>query len=212
MNGIRLRFLTALCLLVCLTATPTIYAQQETETKPAETTQKETAPQTEATQEETASTEWQELKPEDGGFSIELPGKAQHSERVVKPLPKVEVKVNLYLLSVDGGKVAYVVGYHDVQEMPATDEKRREILDGGIKGTMVNVLGKLTSHERGDLDGYKMRTFSYTGVRGQRDIVGDSQLFMVGQRVYQLSIIRLADTKVDEETKKRFFSSFKLGQ
>ena len=55
-----------------------------------------------------------------------------------------------------------------------------------------------------------MRDFAYTGVRGQRDIAGVSKLILVNQRVYQLSIIHLAETSVDQEIQERFFSSFKL--
>ena len=222
MSGIRISVILwapVLCLLISLSVTESSLAQQQKETPATKATKAapDTEKQEQGKQEEqgtkpptTQELTWQTLAPEDSGFSIELPGKAQHAERKLKPLPDMEVDVDMYLLSIERGKVAIVVGYHDVQEMPTTDQKRREILDGGIKGTLVNVLGKLKSHERGEFEGHKMRDFAYTGVRGQRDIAGVSKLILVNQRVYQLSIIHLAETSVDQEIQERFFSSFKL--
>ncbi len=153
---------------------------------------------------------WALLKPHGSGFQTSIPGPARHVPKTLNPLPDMEVKVDMYLVHTNGGEVAFVVGWHDVQEMPESGEKRKEILDGGVKGAMLNVLGKMTSHEHIDIAGNPGRDFSYTGNRNGRDIAGRSHLVLVGRRVFQLSIIRVATVAVDEAVAEKFFSSFEL--
>lgn len=156
------------------------------------------------------TTSWQEFSPQGGGFQILLPGEPRQVSRTITPQPEMEITIQMFIVSLQEGKVALVAGYHDVQEMPTTDAKRKEILDGGIKGTLVNVVGKMISHEELEVDDAPGCRFTYRGTRKGREIAGHSQLVLNGQRVYQLSIIRLATMESDEALYEKFFSSFKL--
>jgi len=152
--------------------------------------------QTDQVQQETGQNEqevlrWKKLKPEDAGFEVQFPGEPQHVPRTVQPRADLKVSVDMYALSLYDGRVAMMVGYHQVQELPKNDAQRKETLDGGIKGTMVNVAGRLTSHEEVTVQGHPARVFTYRGLRGGRQVIGKSQLVLVGQRVYQLTLLGL---------------------
>lgn len=172
-----------------------------------------TGQQESAAQEKQAaeSLEWQIISPTNGGFEVEFPGKPGHVPRTVKPRPDLEITVEMYAASIREGKVAFLVGFHDVQELPATDEKRQEILNGGVRGAMINIKGgELTQHEKVEIEGHPARKFTYHGTRRDREIKGQSRLILVDQRVYQISIISLASQELDPALVDRFFASFHL--
>ena len=163
------------------TETPSLWAQEGSGTQPAAESTTETQPQ--------ETQEWQQLKPEDSGFEIQVPGEPKYIPRdVTNPVGK-PIRVEMYTTTMDKGRAVFLVGYHDVPEMPETEEKRKEILDGGIKGIMLNVVGELKSHEKIEVNENPARRFAYRGTRGGREILGQAQMVLVGQRVYQISLI-----------------------
>jgi hypothetical protein len=153
---------------------------------------------------------WETIRPPDSRCEFRLPGQPRQVARTIRPRPDMELTIQMFVLSLQEGKVALVAGYHDAQEMPTTEAKRKEILDGGIKGTMVNVIGKLKSHEETEIEGAPARRFTWRGIRKGQEIEGHSQLVLSGRRVYQLSVIRLAETEPDDELVRQFFASFRL--
>ena len=92
----------------------------------------------------------------------------------------------------------------------ADDAKRKEILDGGVKGALINVLGKLTSHDKIDVEGNPARHFKYDGTRGKNPVKGISRIVVSGQRVYQMTVIKVANADFDDKIADRFFSSFSI--
>lgn len=192
-------------------AWPQSIVAQETESKQEAVQESAEAPQNQQEQAQEGDTlRWELLQPEGGGFQIKFPGTPRHVPRTVKPRPDMEVEIEMYTHSIREGRVAFLSGFHDVQTMPTTDAKRKEILDGGIKGAMVNVTGELTSHKAVTIGGNPARVFSYRGSRGGREIIGKSQLVLIGQRVIQISVIRLATQELDQVVVDQFFTSFQL--
>ena len=156
--------------------------------------------------------QWTIVSPENSGFQFDAPGQPRHVTRQIKPQPDLEIAVQMYVLSLQEGRVALVAGYHDLPQIPDSVKKQNEVLDGAVKGAVVNVVGELNSSEQLDFDEVPGRRFSYRGTRKGREIEARSQLVLNGKRVYQLSVVHLADAEIDEEIAKRFFASFKLVQ
>ena len=152
---------------------------------------------------------WHSIKSDDGHFQVEMPGDPKISSAVIRPLPEHEVEVHLLTVSVLAGKALFLVGYHDLDFTPQDDKKIKDVLDGGVKGTVLNTLGKLTKHEATTLDKHPGRAFEYAGKRFGAQIRGTSRIYLVGSRIFQLTVLSTPEVDVAREATK-FFDSFKL--
>ncbi len=153
--------------------------------------------------------QWQKVAPEGAGFEVLMPNAPKIAAHKVTPLPEKTITVNLASTSISQGKALFMVAYHDLDFDATNDDKIRDVLDGGIKGSLLNALGKLTKHTRINLGEYPGRHFEYAGNRFGQKIMATSRIFLVGRRVYQTTVIRSPEVDVAAETKK-FFDSFKL--
>lgn len=158
---------------------------------------------------EPADGQWQLFAPASAGFQILMPAKPQVVEHHVRPLRDREVTVHLASASIQQGKAMFMVAYHDLDFDVIDDEKIHDVLDGGVKGSLFNVLGKLSKHERIEFDHHPGRHFEYAGNRFNQPILADSRIYLVGRRVYQVTVIRRPEVDVSAETEK-FVNSFKL--
>ena len=152
---------------------------------------------------------WKKLNPKGSGFTVELPGEAKAQTRTIRPVPDSEVVIHLFTVSGNGGKSVFLVGYHDLEKEPESDEKTKEILTGGVKGSVINALGELSKHEKITLDDFPGRHFEYIGRRFNQKIQATSRIYLVKRRIYQVTVLRDPTVKVDAEIT-RFFESFKL--
>lgn len=152
---------------------------------------------------------WQPVAPEGAGFEVLMPAEPKTAARKMKPLPGRTITVHLTSATIKDGKALFMVAYHDLDFDPVGDEKIRDILDGGIKGSLLNCLGKLSKHERITLGEYPGRHFEYAGARFDQKIQAVSRIYLVGRRVVQITVIRDPAVNVEAETTK-FFESFKI--
>jgi hypothetical protein len=153
--------------------------------------------------------DWQKVAPQGAGFEVLMPDKPKIAAHEVKPLPDRTITVHLATTSTLEGKALFMVAFHDLDFDVTGDEKIRDVLDGGIKGSLLNALGKLTKHERIKLGEYPGRHFEYVGKRFDQKIQASSRIYLAGRRVYQITVIRAPEVDVAAETTK-FFESFKL--
>jgi hypothetical protein len=127
----------------------------------------------------------------------------------MKPLPDHTITVHLASTTLKEGKALFMVAYHDLDFEVTNEDKIRDVLDGGIKGSLLNALGKLSKHTQITLGEYPGRHFEYAGNRFDQKIQATSRIFLVDRRLYQITVIRAPEADVTSETTK-FFDSFKL--
>jgi hypothetical protein len=152
---------------------------------------------------------WKQVALEGSGVEVSMPGEPKVTSKIVQPLPKKETEVHLATVSIKQGQAVFLLSYNDV-DIDANDEKKVvDVLDGGVKGSLLNALGKLTKHERIKLGEHPGRHFEYVGNRYEKSLVGSSRIFLVGRRLFQLSVVHAPDVDVSAETAK-FFDSFRL--
>ena len=138
-----------------------------------------------------------------------MPGEPKLSAPVIKPLPDKKVTVHLAMVTQNDGKSLFLVGYHDLDFLPQDEQKKNDVLEGGVKGTVLNTLGKLTKHTPVTLGEHPGRSFEYSGNRFGQQVRGVSRIYLVGSRVYQLTVLFTPELDVGTDAEK-FFSSFEL--
>ena len=153
--------------------------------------------------------QWEKVGPAESGFEILMPGAPKSSARTVHPLPNRSVIVHLVSVAIKDNKALFMVGYHDLLEPPGDAAKIRDVLDGGVKGSVLNALGKLLKNEPITLGEHPGRHFEYAGNRFNQRIQGDSRIYLVGRRMYQITVLHAPNIDVAAESTK-FFESFKL--
>jgi hypothetical protein len=156
-----------------------------------------------------ASDRWRPVSPDGSRMRIAMPGEPKLSAPVIKPLPDKEVTVHLAMVTQNDGKSLFLVGYHDLDFLPQDEQKKNDVLEGGVKGTVLNTLGKLTKHTPVTLGEHPGRSFEYSGNRFGQQVQGVSRIYLVGSRVYQLTVLFTPELDVGTDAEK-FFSSFEL--
>jgi hypothetical protein len=152
---------------------------------------------------------WQKVAPDGSGVEVQMPGDPQLSTRKIQPLKNHETELHLAKVSTRGGKALFMLGYHDLDFDPVGDDKIRDVLDGGVKGSVLIALGQVTKHERIKLGDYPGRQFEYIGKRFDQPIRATARIFLVGRRVYQISVISAPEIDVGLDAAK-FLDSFQL--
>ncbi len=158
---------------------------------------------------ETSDDRWHPISPEASRMRIAMPGEPKFTAPVIKPLPDKEVTVHLAMVTQNEGKSLFLVGYHDLDFLPEGEQKKNDVLEGGVKGTVLNTLGKLTKHESIKIGDHPGRNFEYSGHRFGQDVKGVSRIYLVGSRVYQLTVLFTPDLDLTADAEK-FFGSFEL--
>ncbi len=169
------------------------------------------SPQSEqATQAEPKEGEWRTISPQDALATFRVPKKPRYVERTFTPVAnKPPIKVHLYMSTVNEGKATYVFGYHDLHEYPPKKARDR-ILDGAVRGSVVNVEGKLLSDvTRIRFKQHPGRQFYYQYEHTEKLYKVLSRVFLVGKRQYQVSSVAL-ESEFNEALATEFLNSFKL--
>lgn len=152
---------------------------------------------------------WRLVSPAGSGMRVLMPGEPKLTAPTIKPLPDHEVTVHLAMVTQNQGKSLYLVGYHDLDAVPTDEQKKNDVLEGGVKGTVLNTLGKLTKHEPITLGENPGRAFEYSGDRFGQQVRGMSRIYLVGGRVYQLTVLATPEVEIAADAEK-FFKSFEL--
>jgi len=146
---------------------------------------------------------WQELKNEEAGFSIEMPGtptfKTETMDTAIGPVTN-----NVYLL--DGKRIAYYLSYVDYDESYVRTRTAYGVLEGACEGALKSVKGSLIRGQKKKVDGYPAREFVVnTGSPGQQY---RGVLVLVGARMYQAAMVY--PETMDKERIEHFFASFSI--
>ncbi len=160
--------------------------------------------------------QWRVISPSDAKATFQMPKKPRYIERTFAPVAnKPPIKVHLYLATVKEGKATYIFGYHDLHEAPADRRTMNKALEGAVRGSVLNVQGKLledvTKIEFRDPYGKKVpgRQFSYSYLQGEKSYVVLSRVFIVGKRQFQITA--LSDDSVFADLPAAdYLNSFKL--
>jgi hypothetical protein len=147
---------------------------------------------------------WKEFRCDEGGFTITLPGRpavaTQQQETTAGPLA-----VKTYTLRLGAGDAAYIVAFNDYPEAVLRASTPDEILDRVVKGALGDH-GKLRRQLPVEFEKHK-----------GRDVLGSvhggleyrSRFYLVGKRLYQISVVSKA-AAVRAEDVSKFLESFRL--
>ena len=149
---------------------------------------------------------WTEFRSEEGRFSILMPDKPTSQTSTVET-PQGRVEEHVFTAS--HHPFVCVIAYSDFPKQLLVNNDVDGFFDGIRDLFIKQVGGKLASESMLSLDGHPGREIKAYVFRGELRL----RLFLVGERLYLLSIInsdKISDA--DEEIFKKFFTSFKLNQ
>jgi hypothetical protein len=146
--------------------------------------------------------DWRIITPQDGGFSIELPGEPVAGTQS-RPVGADTMEIKTFTLSTE--KESYTITYSDFPP-EAIQSDANTMLEGALGG--VSAQGTLVNHKTITVDGSP-------GIEGEFEVPGIGYSWykgvFVGERLYQL--IFIAQNKdVSAQDARRFLDSFKLTQ
>lgn len=167
----------------------------------------ENADSNEATNEATAG--WIDFSDKDGKFSVKMPGQPQKTSQV-EPTEVGDILIEMFMYEESATKI-YIVGYNDYPSVlfeDATDEDIAQTLDDVLMGA-TSAVGLDIIEEKTDLDldgtmGKMVKAKSSTN-----SFHAHYKAYMVGNRLYQVGMIRDGSYPMDEKSE-TFFGSFKL--
>lgn len=136
----------------------------------------------------------------EGQFSILVPGKPKAGTYVLRTR---DASVTAHAFSASSSSMGLMCGYYDFPS-PQADVER--IFDNTRDGSLKYINGKLLHEEKVTLDGYAGRRFRSTGIR---NVFLDEEMFLVGQRMYLITITTA--TRTPNSDIGRIFASFRLG-
>lgn len=155
--------------------------------------------------------EWRVISPSDAMATFRMPKKPRYIERTFTPVAnKPPIKVHLHIATVNDGKATYIFGYNDLHEAPADARTLDRALEGAVRGSVVNVQGKLLSEVTKIRFKNSMgRQFNYRYFQSEKPYVVLSRVFIVGKRQYQISAVSL-ESEHNEALAAEYLNSFKL--
>jgi hypothetical protein len=149
---------------------------------------------------------WSEFKSRACRCSALLPGSPREQKQTY-PTEVGPVDATLYILEVDEGKVAYLVGYNDYPKDKVKGFDKQKMLDGAKKGAVNNVQGKLVAEKTIELSGFP-------GLEIEVD-AGASKVFVrivvAEERLYQALVVMPAAATRPAHVRK-FLDSIKLAK
>jgi hypothetical protein len=137
--------------------------------------------------------------------SILMPGSPKESQQTY-PTDAGDVVATLFILELEGGSVAYLLGYNDYKAELVASSDPQVMLDGARDGAVSNVSGKLISEKKITLDGNPGRELK---IEAPQDNVVFARVYMVKQRLYQALVV-MPKSKLRDGEVKKFLGSFKL--
>lgn len=166
------------------------------------------APQCRAQADLDDSGEWLKQTPEGSNAEFRMPVEPREMERSFKPVAdRPPITVKLKICSMDSGQIVFVFSYHDLHDVPESRTKIKEVLDGAVKGSVARVIGQLNADESVSLREFPGRKFSYDFTQNEQSLKSESEIYLIGKRLYVLNTI-FKTTNHDTELSEKFFDSF----
>lgn len=150
---------------------------------------------------------WTEFKSEAGRFSVLMPDKpVSQASSFDTPQGRFEQQVFTAVHTGGDGLIVCVVGYTDLPKQSLVGNDLDGFFQGARDEFIKEVGGKLGSERHLTLDGHPGREIRIIVFRGEVRL----RLFLVGERLYQLSVVNANEKPIEEEAFNKFFASFKL--
>jgi outer membrane lipoprotein-sorting protein len=146
---------------------------------------------------------WSEFRSEEGRFSVLVPEKPV-SQTFSADTPQGRLEHHTFIAS--HPSLVCMVGYTDIPKQLLVANNADGFFNDLRDQTIKQAGGKLESESSLSLEGHPGREIKVHMFRGELRL----QLFLVGDRLYILSLTRLDKGESDGETFNKFFSSFKL--
>ena len=96
---------------------------------------------------------WKDVSPPNCSCTVQMPGEPTESKQTFDTeIGKVDAY--MYILSADGGKVAYLLGFNDYDKAKVKGANKQKMLEGAKNGAVTNVGGKLIGEKKVEVAGY----------------------------------------------------------
>ena len=158
----------------------------------------------EPAQKYTQRTAWKEIRSLEGGFSIKMPGEPTQRTSTSE-IP--DGPINFHFFTLEYLDSWYSVQYADYPENYVQKFSSQEILDDAQGACVVGLQSKLIDGQEISLDQYPGRDLTLQHTAGA--FVIKARLFLVGNRIYQLTVRTVPKTENLKYVLK-FLNSFKL--
>ena len=150
--------------------------------------------------------EWVEVRPEDGGFSIQMP--AAPVEKT-QPVATTAGPIALRMHVLEHGDFAYMVGFSDYAEETLAVRTLEQILDGARDGAAASIRGEILDEGAIALGNHPGRYVVLRDPSGERTL--QIRLLLVGTRLYQFGVVTPRGDRSSAAVS-RFLDSFALLQ
>lgn len=145
-----------------------------------------------------------EYKTEAGGFIVNFLGVPQEEKKAVDTAMG-SIDMNIYSVSKDD--IAYVISTNDYPEQFVKSKNTKDILNDSRDGILSNTKGKLLYESDIQLEQFPGKELKYEVAEGAG--ITRQRIFLVNQRLYQISVSTGSEEKYSKEIN-NFFDSFKL--
>lgn len=155
----------------------------------------------------TANSAAEELAPKDGGFSIDMPGKATETTQSVN-MPAGKIEFKLYSFSAKDN--TYLVSYNDYPADALKGQSTDKQLDAVRDGAVTHLKGKLAKEEKIMLGPNPGREVLIVAPEDGGFV--RMRMYVVKNRLYQVILTETNNDKsfVTGPDADKFFNSFKL--
>jgi hypothetical protein len=151
--------------------------------------------------------EWKKFRSDDGGFTVDMPGKpevAVHKNQTGAG----PIALRTFRVTLENGAVVYMVAYNDYQQAMISSAKPDAILDSVVLGAVEKNRQKIKFQGPTQLRSFPGRDLQ-ANVKGGWEYT--SRFFLVGARLYQVSVVN-EPGRASAEDKHKFLDSFDLLQ
>lgn len=152
---------------------------------------------------------WKEFVSTEGGFATMMPS-APNLDSVV--ISTTSGPLNYHRFSAQGDSIGYILTYTDLSDDALKATSPTALMDDTRQGVITSSKGRLVSEKEIALDGHSGRDARIEIPKSDELPEGGSirfQIFLVGNRLYQLAIFAKNDDAFSDSVA-TFFTSFRL--
>ena len=148
--------------------------------------------------------EWVEVRPEDGGFSIQMPAAPVETTQPVKTTSG-PIALRMYVL--EHGDFIYMVSFSDYAEETLAVRTLEQLLDGARDGAAASIRGEILDDAAISLSNHPGRYVVLRDPTGELTL--QIRLLLVGRRLYQFGVVTPRGDRSSAAVT-RFLDSFAL--
>jgi len=152
------------------------------------------------------SAEWVEVRPEDGGFSIQMPATPVES---TQPVETAGGPIALRMHVLEHGDFTYMVSFSDYAEATLAVKTLEQLLDGARDGVAASTQGEIIDEGAISVGNHSGRYVVLRDPAGELTL--QIRLLLVGSRLYQFGVVTPPGDRSSGEAT-RFLDSFALLQ